>query len=166
MKVNGYMLREAIRRWQLRRDTAVGQFPKTLTSFANEVKPSPDEIGKAALEAELAIAQLQTAQTQYNARVVVDYAPGWTLIRCIKTVGGVARIEKLWRTAAVIEKSPFASLVATRKADELVATRVLSYEDAAKRTEELGKMLSGLREAIAVANATELDIDLDAKLLE
>lgn len=167
MKVNGYKLREALRRWQLRRDTAAGQFPKVLSKFENESKPDPETVAKAALDAELAIARLQTAQAQYNARVLVNYGNAeWSLLRCIKTVGGLGRIEKMWRTAATVEKDRYSYGSDTRKADELVAKRVLSYEDAGKATADFGKQLGELREAIAVGNAKELDIDLDAALLE
>lgn len=168
MKVNGYKLREAIRRWQLRRDTASGQFPKVINKFPNEDKPHPETVGAAALKAEFVLAALQTAQAQYNSRVFVPYAgQEWSLTRCIKTVGGLGRIEKMWRTAATVEKDRYSYGAETRDASHVVAARVISYDEAGKIAAEFGAQLGALREAIATGNARDVEItDLDPALLE
>jgi hypothetical protein len=170
MKVTGYKLREALRRWQLRRDTAAGQFPKVLTAFKDEKKPSPDDIGGAVLAAETAIASLQAAQAIYNSSVHVEVGgKASTLLECIKRIGGLGRVEKLWRTAATVKEDRYASLheSKTRKADEVIAERTVSYEAAGAKAAEFGKLLGAYREAIAIGNAREVEIkDLDAALLE
>lgn len=169
MKVTGYTLREALRLWQLRRDTAAGQFPKVLTAFKGEGKPSPETIGANVLSAETAIATLQAAQAQYNSSVRVPVAGGreLTLLECIKRIGGLGRVEKLWRTAATVKEDRYSLTDSkTRKTDEIVAERTVSYEAAGAKAAEYGKLLGKYREAIAVGNAREVDIDLDAALLE
>ena len=53
-----------------------------------------------------------------------------------------------------------------KKADEVIAERAVSPQEAMMAAEIVAKELGALREAIATANARELDIDLDASLLE
>jgi len=170
MNVTGYKLREALRRWQLRRDTASGQFSKVLIAFPNEKKPSPYEIAEQVLTAELSIANLQAAQSYYNSQVrVMVGATEITLLECIKRVGGLGRVEKMWRTAATVKEDRYASLhdIRTRKADEVVAERTVTYEEAGKNAAELGQRLGAYREAIAIGNAREVDIpNLNAALFE
>ncbi len=170
MKVTGYKLREALRRWQLRRDTASTQFAGSLVAFPGDDKPKPDAIAATVLAAETAIARLQAAQTRYNlnVNVTVDGMGGVPLLFCTKAVGGLARVEKLWRGATGSEKKR-SSLYdyVTRAKDQEQAVRVVSFDDAAKQAEVHGRKLAALREAIAAGNATELTIeDLDAALFE
>lgn len=167
MKVNGYKLREALRRWQLRRDTAAGQFPKVLTAFPDDHKPSPVDIAAAVVTAETNIAALQTAQTAYNQRITVE-AQGHTfsLLGAIKSVGGLGRVEKMWRTASAPPKDRYMSNDETRPADQVVAKRQITYEQAAAYASDIGKQLGALREAIATGNARELEVDLDPALFE
>lgn len=171
MKVTGYKLREALRRWQLRRDTAAGQFDKSLMAFEGEDKPKPEAIADAVLKAEAAIALLQTAQTRYNIMVGVEVADvgRLTLLGCVKLIGGLARVEKLWRNAAGTEKKgrSIYDLVHGRDKDQLVAKRTVSFDEAAKLAEGIGRQLAALRVAIATGNAAEVPIeDLDATLFE
>ena len=172
MKVTGYDLREALRRWQLRRDTATSQFPKVLTAFKGESKASPADIAERVSIAENAIARLQTAQAAYNiaVRVVVDDEE-CSLLQLIKHIGGLGRVEKMWRTAATGKEERFGFTLRaespTRKADEIVAERTISYEEAGKRAADYGKTLGEYRKAIAIGNAREVDIEsLDAALFE
>lgn len=169
MKVTGYKLREALRRWQLRRDTASGQFSKVLTAFPGEKKPTPYDIAEQVLTAELSIASLQAAQSYYNSQVhVMVGGTEITLLECIKRVGGLGRVEKMWRTAATVKEDRYALHdLRTRKTDEVVAERTVTYEAAGKNAAELGQRLGAYREAIATGNAREVDIpSLDAALFE
>lgn len=169
MKVTGYKLREALRRWQLRRDTASGQFSKVLVAFKDEDKPKPAAIANAVLTAETAIAKLQSAQALYNTSVTVtvEGQPS-TLLECIKRIGGLGRVEKMWRTAATVKEDRYSMHDSkTRKSDEVVAERTISYEAAGEQAAVYGKLLGQMREAIAVGNATESEVkNLDAALFE
>jgi hypothetical protein len=170
MKITGYKIREALRRWQLRRDTAEGQFNSTLFAFETDTKPHPDEVAKLILDAEAAIATLQVGQTRYNLGVCVE-VEGFgqlTLLACIKRVGGLGRLEKKWRAACTAKEDRYAySDPTTRDPTQLVARRVISFEEASKRTTALDKRLGALREAIAVGNAQLFEVsDLDVALFE
>jgi hypothetical protein len=171
MKITGYAIREALRRWQLRRDTAESQFTGTLLKFEDETKSSPEEIIRLTLEAETAIARLQILQTRYNLAVTISVdgiGSHVTLLECIKRFGGLGRVEKLWRKAST-EKGDRYEFVdrSVRDKDQIVAKRAISYEVAAKHTIEAGRFLGKLREAVAVGNAREMEFEnLDAALFE
>lgn len=172
MRVTGYAIREALRRWQLRRETAESQFKGTLMKFKDEQKASPQDIIDQLLQAEIAVARLQVLQTTYNTRVTVSVegiGSNMTLLECIKRFGGLGRVEKLWRVAST-EKSDrfdYSERTTVRENDRVYAERAISYEDAAKQTIAAGKLLGKLREAVAVGNARELEFEnLDATLFE
>lgn len=171
MKVTGYKLREAMKRWQLRRDSAVSQFQASLIGFPGEERPKPLDLGAAGLAAEGAIAGLQAAQARYNAAITVtcDGAP-FSLLEAVKLYGGMQRIEKMWRAASTIKREKYYRLSdpeKSRKVDEVTAQRTISYEDAAKQAMIAGARVASLREAISVGNAREVDLPgLEAALFE
>lgn len=173
MKINGYKLRDALRRWHLRKDTAHGQFADSLLAFPGEIKPNPDDIAEAVLKAERAIAELQATQAAYNIRVrirVDGVSESLSLLQCVKQVGGFERMVALWKSAAKPKKARnlYSSEPANlRGTDKVVATRTISYEDAANRAAVYDRTRAAYVEALAVGNATELDIEnLDPSLFE
>lgn len=172
MKVNGYKLREALRRWQLRRETAASQFKTSLTAFPGEDKPSPIALAETMHRADVAIAQLQTAQTRYNLQAQA-HLPGvgpMPLLALVKSIGACLRLEKLWREAAVVKKDKhiyYSKDPELRDADQIAAVRLVSFEQAAERAAAAAQKLGALREAIAIGNAQELEIeDLSGSLFE
>lgn len=172
MQVTGYKLREALRRWQLRRETAAVQFPETLKVFPGEEKAKPEEMAAIVEKAERAIAALQTAQLRYNGAVNVPYKGSEIpLITAIKLCGALGRVEKLWRLAATGKRDKYAHYRSddpTRiKEGEIFAKRAISPEEAAAHVAFMGAELGALREAISIGNASSKDIkDLDASLFE
>lgn len=174
MKVTGYKIREALRKWQLKRETAAVQFHGTLLVFPGEEKPAPASIVRAVTEAETRIAALQTAQTIYNTRVLVQFEGRTiTLLEAIKLVGALGRVEKLWRVAAVGKKDKYAHYRSDDpgrlKEGEILAKRALTHEEAAAHVEAIAARLGALRETIAVANANVVTLQpesLDPALFE
>lgn len=166
MKVSGYQLREAIKAQAARRDFAASQFTDVLKAFPDEHKPAPGDVGAELLKAEEAVAKLQVAQMRYNLQV---YLPGGelTLAQAIKMIGGVGRAEKLWRAAAAPKKDRYSlHNEDSRAKDTLVAAPTVSRETAHELATKLARHAATLRQGIAVANATVIDvIDLDASLL-
>jgi hypothetical protein len=170
MKVTGYKLREALRRWQLRRDAASGQFKDSLNAFPGENKPKPEDLAAAVLTAERAIAELQAGQAQYNmtVRVTVDGA-SLSLLQCIKQVGGIERAVAMWSDAAKLKKDKYSFVrddAGLRGADKVAAQRTISYEDAAKHAAQHDRTRAAYVEAMAVGNASEISIDLSPALFE
>jgi len=169
MKVTGYMLREAIKQHELRRDTAASAFDGSLKVFPGETKEAPNTIVEKFLAAEEAEAKLQTAQMQYNLAVIVQAnSTTMALAEAIKTVGGYGRAEKMWRSAANPNKKERYGF----NDDEMDPTRVraaatITSSEAMKQTTVAGKRAGSLRAAIATANAKEVEIeDLSPALFE
>lgn len=170
MKVTGYSLREAIKQQELRRDTAARAFQGSLKMFPDEVKETPMEVVEAFLKAEQAIAKLQTAQAKYNLTVVVDLGgKTTTLSEAIKSIGGIARAEKMWRSAAGPKPDRYGGY---QDADELDPTKVrskptISVSKAVTLASAVARQAGVLRSAIATANAREVEIEsLDPALFE
>jgi len=170
MRVTGYAIREAIKQWELRRDTAARAFDGSLKVFDEErgTKESPDQIIQAFLKAELAISKLQVAQARYNLWVLVDTPERMmSLSQAIKMVGGVARAEKMWRSATGPKKERYGYSDDERDPNKIVAKPTITVAHAVAQATLLGKRAGSFRAAIAVANAKELEIeDLDETLFE
>ncbi len=169
MKTTGYALREAIKQHELRRDAAARNFNDTLRVFQGETKEAPDAVVAEIQRAEVAIAKLQTAQGRYNLSVLVTFDGGQiTLSEAIKLVGGIARIEKMWRSASGPKEDRYGyreELV--RDPNQIRATPGITPKDAVKRASEAGKRAGALRQAIATGNAVSIEIEsLDPALFE
>jgi len=179
MKTTGYALREAIKQHELRRDTAARAFQGSLKAFPGEDKETPVQVVDAFLKAEQSIAKLQTAQARYNLTVRVEVAglghylgdkTTITLSEAIKSIGGIARAEKMWRSAAGPKPDRYGGY--RDNEDELDPTKVRSKATiTASKAVELASLVAkragSLRAAIATANAREVEIeDLDPTLFE
>jgi hypothetical protein len=162
MKVTGYQLREAIKRWELRRDTASSQFNESLFVFEAEKKDSPDVLMEIFVQADRAVAQLQTAQNEYNLKITVSgpgFLGGMTLCEAIKRVGGAGRSEKMWRVATSDKgRDRYQSRETSRSKDQEYARRVLSVKETMKRASDAAVFAGNLRAAIAEGNTNTLDI--------
>lgn len=172
MRVTGYRLREALRKWQRQRDAFSGQFSDSLLAFKGEEKPKPDELAEQIMKCERAMADLQSAQAAYNLAVrvpVEGYGSLLTLLDCVKRIGGYERLVTMWTNAAKSKKSRYVSFTdnpGLRDADKLVAQRTITYEEAARRAAQADRARVAFVEALAVGNATEQDLDLHPSLFE
>lgn len=163
MRVTGYQLREAIKAQSARRDFAAAQFADTLKVFPGETKPNPLEVMNQLTAAEYAVAMLQVAQMRYNLQVKIGAA---TLAEAVKRIGGIARVEKMWRVVAAPKKDRYSlSERGERNADTIVAHDAVSRDAAHAQAQVMARHASTLRQEIAVANATVIEMDLDASLL-
>ena len=170
MKVTGYMLREALKAQELRRDTAANAFPGSLKKFENETKEAPTVIVQDFLDAEDAIAKLQIVQARYNLHVQVTVGgTRMPLAEAVKRLGGVSRAEKMWRTATGSAPDRYASFhnVDERNKDVMVARSTITPADAVKFAQTASKNTGFFRAAIAVGNAVEFEAEgLDPKLFD
>ena len=163
MKISGYTLREAIKEQTLRSSSAASGFDQTLRAYPSEKgkKDLPQTVVDRFVEAEIAVARLQTVQSQYNLQVQVNYeGSSITLTQAIKMIGGLARAEKMWRSVASPKKDRYYSdpdrdRDPTREHTEPQITQ----SEATKLSSQLARKAGRLRAAIATANATELDFD-------
>ena len=171
MKVTGIQLREAIKRWNLRKDTASTHFNESLWRFPDDEStlPKPQELAEQFAKAEVAVANLQTAQTRYNLAVTISVS-GETMTLCdaVKRIGGAGRLEKMWRSATkATGRDNWRGVATTRSKDEVQARRMVSIGDALELATAAGKKAGDLRDAIAVGNTNAIEIEgLDPALLE
>jgi len=167
-KVTGYQLRETIRKWTLRRDTAAGQFSDSLEKFKDEIKTDPRELVKIFLQAETAISILQTAQARYNLQTEVEVqGKVWTLAEAVKLVGGAGRIEKMWRSVAKGgAKNRYSYSEDVRRDGEEHRVATITPDEALELATTAARYAGDLRSAIAAANATEVDLVVQGSLLD
>lgn len=173
MKVTGYMLREALKQHQLRRDTAARAYAGSLKKFPDEDKQTPQEVVSQFLEAETAIVKLEVAQMRYNLAVLVD-VPGFgrvPLAHAIKAIGPEARAEKMWKTATGSVPERYASYRTDdeRDPDKVQAKPTITPAEATKLAVKMSKRAGAFRAAIATGNAVEVEVtleDLDPALFE
>jgi len=169
MKITGYKLQHTLRELAHRRDTAAARFDKVLWKFEDQDKATPQQIMKAYRDAEVTIAKLQTAQGRYNLAITVNVlSETMTLAEAVKRVGGAGRMEKMWRSIAAPKKDRYSYREEENTRDPHVerATRQVSEDEAAVFAQQAARFASALREAIQVANATEIEIELDPALFE
>lgn len=174
MKVTGYALREAIKIHDLQRSATASQFDGSLHAFEGESKDNPKDVVRMYLDSERAIAALQTAQAEYNLRVKVNVKnlegkdESMTLSEAIKCIGGIARCEKMWRSAASpkSDKYSYRNDDLVRDAGQVRAQPTVTQREALGNATKMAKFAGAVRAAIATANATELDIEsLNPQLL-
>jgi len=171
-EINGYQLREALKRWRIRRDVADKQFKEALWGFKDDEggKPTPQAVAEAYEKADFAIAKLQELQQEFNRNTTVDVGGRrMTLALAIKLVGGAGRMENMWRTAATDSgRDRYSYREMTRKADEEHAKRRIKVEDAIGLSDKAANYASQLRSAIAAANARTIAVpgDFPADIVE
>ena len=169
MRVTGYQLREAIKVWELRKDAASRMFDDSLKIFPGDNKDHPQVIIASLIAAEIAIAKLQTAQSKYNLAISFPFEGDViTLCEAVKSLGGYARVEKLWRATAGEKKEKYSYRDTTeRDPTKEYATYVVKPAESAAAAAKAAKVASTLRALIAQHNSREIFIEgLDAKLLD
>lgn len=170
MKIDGYKLREAIKQHEFRSETASAEFPTTLQKFEDEKKSSPFEVSDVIENAEMCLAKLRTAQAQYNLRVRVEFRGEEILLaQAVKMVVVLSKIENLWKAIAVNRASRvyFHSPTMTRDPNQILSQPTVTPAEAATRAKKVSVELGRLKQAIATANAREVEIEgLDSALFE
>ncbi len=163
MKINGYQIREAIKRWMLQRDTFQSQFKDSLYVFeGDESKNSPQSLMADFTKADENVAMLESTQQQFNQIVKVNIQEKTlSLAMAVKLVGGAGRREKLWREAAVPKKDKYSyrSDEKTRDKDTEYAKPVISQSQAVQFSQNAGRFASALRNAIAIGNSQSVNIE-------
>jgi hypothetical protein len=169
MKVTGYQLREATRRFELQRDTAARQFKSSLYTFEGETKEDPRAVMQDLWEYENRVVKLQEAQQKYNLQITVEvWGDKFSLARAVKMLGGAGRAAKMWREAVADKEDRYGYRnERERNKDTEIARKILPYDIAMKEANKADGYAGALRAAIAMGNATSLEIEgLDPKLFE
>lgn len=170
MKVTGYLIREAIKRHELRRDTSAKTFPEVLHSFVGDNKHTPDEIIARFRASEDAVAALQVAQARYNLIIeITALDQKMTLMEAVKRIGGAGRLEKMWRDSVIPKSDRYSYRDESMERDttKVYAKPTMTQDEREDRANKAASRASAIRAAIAAGNATEVDaeaIGLDPKL--
>lgn len=169
MQVTGYQLREAIKRATQRCEMARNVFKDSATGFDDEAK-DPIKAAIAFDERGTDVALLQALQQTYNQNVVLQGIKvrdmPVTLAVGVKLVGHAGAVEKEWRNMASAKRDRYSSDPATeRDTSKIYARKLVTPAMAVARSEVAGAFAAQLRAAIAVANNTTLDMDIDPALL-
>lgn len=162
MQINGYQIREAIKRWMLQRDTFQAQFKDSLHTFGeNEKKISPIKVMHQFEMSDFNVALLESIQQRFNQIVKVTVQKDViTLAMAVKLVGGAGRREKMWREAAIPKKDRYSYRDdLTRSKDTEYAQPTLTQEQAIEHSQDASRFASALRNAIAKGNSVEVNIE-------
>jgi hypothetical protein len=165
MKVNGHQLREAIKRWEMKRETVLRGFDKSFfRKKSEETKKSPIEIAAEFKKCEFIIAKLQAAQTRYNIETTVEFVEDSSLMKislceAVKRIGGYGRLESMWRKASLQEEDPNEDMKMRYSESTKIEwpVRVTSIETAVAEATQINLVCGSLRGAIAQGNTREMD---------
>lgn len=170
MEVNGYKLREAIKKLHLQIEIHENQFDSNTKAFANDNKKSLEAVTQDWFTAEDKICSLQEALNDYNLKVET-HVPGMgkmSLAKIIKLVGPASRIEKKWRQLAAPKKDRYNRYddPGVKEEGKEYATKTYTTDGAMAMAIDWGDKAAALRGALSVANATVIDLDIPEKLFE
>jgi len=170
MKVTGYQLREALRHWRTVLDGAATDLKNSLYYFDDNDKVDPIVVAEDYKKAEDAVAKLEEAQQRYNLYVKVEIAgEEKTLAYAIKAIGMASRFASTWKILTVDKETSRRGWGDTydrvRNKDEVHAKRSIAKEDATKVRNAANKHAADIRQTVALANATKVDIDIPAALV-
>lgn len=162
MKINGYVLREAIKRWTSQRNMANTLFTESILYFKGDEKPNLEKLMQQFLQADKNLCELQSIQQQYNQKVICQVqSEKIPLALCVKLVGGAGRSERLWREAAGnVKRSRYSSYdepVRQRNKETEYAEKSLDSISCSKQAEKAAKYASDLRNAIARGCIVDVD---------
>jgi cell fate (sporulation/competence/biofilm development) regulator YlbF (YheA/YmcA/DUF963 family) len=169
MKVTGYQLREALRHWRSVQDGLAADLKGSLYYFDAKDKVDPLVVAKNYQAAEDAVARLEEAQQKYNLKVDVKISDvSQTLTYAIKALGMAGRYVAVWKAVAT-DKEGISRwgdrYERVRNKDEVHAKRSITKSEATKMHIAANRHASELRQVIALANATELEIDIPENLV-
>jgi hypothetical protein len=162
MEINGYELREQIRKAKLKVNALFAEFESSVRIFEGEKRRTltavTDDL-KAALQY---LSKLEAAQEYYNlASSVVVRGGHFTLAEAVKQLGGISRLGKVWNVLVIPKKDRYGSSVASiRSTDAEYAIEQFTREAAIAQIDDLAGFVEQLRSQIATANSNKINITL------
>lgn len=174
MKVTGYQLKEAIKRWEARKKPLLREFRNSFFRKPSQSGRLPLEIEKDIALVETSIASLQESQAKYNLAITVSYflfgeEKRMSLMNAVKTIGGIGRMEGLWKAESSKEEDPYDNqrlhYGATNTQYEW-PKRTMLIKDIVETAAQKNAELTALRAGIAEANSKEFNLDIDSSLFQ
>lgn len=171
MQVTGSQLRKALVRWTIRRDQAIKTFEDNLFSFKDDNKVELKKVSNGILTAQEAVARIQTAQQEFNSRVIVSIGgKELSLAVAIKMKAGIGKVRNLWALASgqnkdsMFGRKSFSPKSREQGREEQVPTA--SPSEIAEGTEAMAILMAEVQDVIALGNAQTVDVKIDAELLK
>jgi len=166
MLINGYKLKEAIKDWEMKRDSKKSEFSSSLKKFPDEEKEHPTLLAKEIVEAESAIVKLQELQMRYNCLVKVKVLDNEiSLCEAVKSHGFAGRIEKMWKDALIAKKDSYDYRSDEKSTTTIFSSEVMKSSEVMLELKRATKFANAINAAIGVANGVEIDFDrVDDKL--
>lgn len=168
MKVTGYKLQQAIRACNLQIEVLNSQRQQSVFAFEGESREDVPQIQERLEQEENRLVKLQELQAQYNLVNKVNYeGKNVSLLYLVKGLGAVARAEKFFRSvmSAGAEHTSWDRYDLRRNADEQVASKTITDQDAMKLCTRYGARSAKIRELIQVANSRECELQVEDGLL-
>lgn len=159
-EVNGFQLREAIKRHQLLLTSAERLFDDSLHRFEGDEALSALEVNDRIVAAGNAVAALQTAQARYNLAVTFSaLGRTWTITEAIKRVGAAGKCEQLWRQATGGKSRPSWEREKDRERSKNTeyAKPTITPSQAFTEWEKMAVVAASLRAGLAQANSTKVN---------
>ena len=169
IEVTGYMIRTGIETATRHRDGLVSLFKNSTKKFSGEEKDDLKAISKNLEQAELNLVELQVIQDLYNQAVVVNNpsfgGDRFTLSQAIKMVGGLSRMEKIWKDAGETTDRIYGRHDQRVEGTEY-ATLAVPVKESTAISESFSKRKSTLSRLISEANGTKINMQVTDGLLE
>lgn len=161
MPVTGYGLKAQRQALELDLTTLFDELSNALYAFKTDVKRPMAAVSADIAAKQKELCKLETLQAQYNLAVKVD-VEGETisLMEAVKRVGGAVKLEQAWRAVATPKKDSYAPEHQTERSfDREFAGRTVTTEDAKGHTVAAARYASAVKAAVALGNATEIELD-------
>jgi hypothetical protein len=163
--VNGYTIREALKRWERQRTIASKLFNDCLYRFKDDTnKQSPQDVMQQFQQADTNYAKLQDIQQDYNRNTTVTIGgEQMRMSLAVKLIGGAGRIEKMWSDSLGHNKqdrySSYRSGEPLQRSKEVeYAVRQITEKECLQQVQFSSQYASNLRSAIALANTTSVTL--------
>lgn len=172
MQISGYQLREALRHWRSVVESLTIDLKESFRYFDIKEKLDPLLVAEKYKAAEDAVAKIEEAQQRYNLRVNLSIADeSYTLTYAIKAIGMAGRYAAIWKTSTTAGSDRAGGRLwgvnteHVRNKDDVHAKRTIDKETATKMHIAANRHAADIRQAIALANASQLEIDIPENLV-
>ena len=174
MKVNGYMLKEALRVWSEEIEMLTERFENSLQYYPSDKEiPDLEEIYQKLMKAYRAKALLESYQQQYNLQIGKIKANKAYLAEeeislsvAIKLIPGLGAMNNLWKKAATVGENKvlayrLGGLKESRAKDTEYPVKTMNEKNCFYFSKEITKFVSQLRSSIALKNGEFVELDIE-----
>jgi hypothetical protein len=176
VKANGSRLKLLLKLWNDKKLASMSKWSGSFWRFPSHGDDflSPGDVNEELIEADSAIAILQTIQAQYNLKVMINVGgTESSLLQAVKQIGGAGRSEKRWAEASRNDNDSTRRMRrweveqhnAPRDTDKEYPVPTMEADTIAEYSLGATKHAAQLREGIAKGNGTMLEIEIPDGLL-